>query len=150
MSNRRDSRRDGRTAGKTAESNARTAGAVHNRFTNDGELIYRPTAYPFEVVESAGYVVQTRLFTEECGCVGAYFLANDGDETQLPDRAKVFDDAKSAAKAAAKVQDYPELQEDGNFYPRVLKVRMSMIVEGVVFESVIRDIEGGAKVEGVA
>ncbi len=121
-----------------------------NRFTNDGDLIYNPAEWPFEVVNGGGYVVQTRLFTEECGCVGAYFLANDGDETQLPDRVKVFDDAKSAAKAASKVADYPEEQEDGNFYPRVLKVRLSWIVEGVAFESVVRDIEDGAKLKGVA
>ena len=123
---------------------------ANNRFTSDGELIYRPTAYPFEVVESTGYVVQTRLFTEEAGVINTSFLAEDSGETQFSSDVKTFDDAKSAAKAAAKFAGYPQLQEDGNCYPRVLKVRLSWIVEGVAFESVIRDIEGGAKVEGVA
>ena len=61
----------------------------------------------------------------------------------------VFACAKSAAKAAAKFAVYPQQGEDGNCYPRVLKVRLSWIVEGVAFESVVRDIEGGAKLEGV-
>ncbi|MBQ4200622.1 MAG: hypothetical protein II649_12190 [Kiritimatiellae bacterium] len=138
-----------KTAGKTANGSA--AGAAHNnRFTEDGDLIYRPIAYPFEVVEGSGYVVQTRLFTDEAGVINTSFLTKDGGEALFSDQARIFDDAKSAAKAAAKVKDYPEEQEDGNFYPRVLKVRLSWIVEGVAFESVVREIEGGAKLKGVA
>lgn len=120
------------------------------RFTDDGELIYRPTKYPFEVVENRGYVVQTRLFTDDRGEVETSFLADDGGETMFPESVKMFDDAQSAAKAASKVAGYPKMQEDGNCYPRVLKVRMSWIVEGVAFESIVRDIEGGEKLEDVA
>lgn len=137
-----------KTAGETA--NVSAAGAAHNRFTEDGDLIYRPTKYPFEMVVGNGYIVQTRLFTDEAGVINTSFLTEDGGETQISDHVKTFDDAKSAAKAAAKVKDYPEEQEDGNFYPRVLKVRLSWIVEGVAFESVVRDIEDGAKLKGVA
>jgi len=122
----------------------------NKRFTDDGDFIYRPEHYPFEVVQSIGYVVQTRLFTEYNGSVDTSFLAQDGGETTLPEQVRLFDDAKSAAKVAGKVADYPKEQEDGSCYPRVLKVRLSWIVEGVAFESVVRDIQGGAKLEGVA
>ena len=97
-----------------------------------------------------GYVVQTRLFTEDVEVVETMFLAQDGGETIIPQHVRIFDDARSAAKAAATFADYPEEQEDGNCYPRVLKVRLSWIVEGVAFESVVRDIQGGEKLEGVA
>ena len=122
----------------------------NKRFTDDGELIYRPMTYPFEVVESFGYVVQTRLFTENVDIIETSFLAKDGSETLVSDEVQIFDDAKSASKAAAKFKSYPQLQEDGNYYPRVLKVRRSWIVEGVAFESVVHDIESGVKVKGVA
>ena len=122
----------------------------NKRFTDDGELIYKPTRYPFEVVTGFGYVVQTRLFTEEAGLIETLFLASDGGETTMPEHVRLFEDAQSAAKAAAKVADYPKEQEDGNCYPRVLKVRLSWIVEGVAFESIVRDIKGGEKLEVVA
>lgn len=122
----------------------------NKRFTDDGELIYRPTAYPFEVEVGFGYVVQTRLFTEDVDIIETSFLAEDGRETRLASQVHIFEDAKSASKAAAKFKSYPQLQEDGNCYPRVLKVRLSWIVEGVAFESVVRDIKGGEKLEGVA
>lgn len=110
----------------------------------------RPAHYPFEVLTGFGYVVQTRLFTEYTGGIETLFLAQDGGETLIPQHVRIFDDAKSAAKAAAKVKGYPKEQEDGNCYPRVLKVRLSWIVEGVAFESVVREIKGGEKPEGVA
>ena len=122
----------------------------NKRFTDGGDLIYRPAHYPFEVLAGLGYVVQTRLFTEDVGVVETMFLAQNGGETPMPERVRLFEDAQSAAKAAAKVAGYPKRQEDGNCYPRVLKVRLSWIVEGVAFESVVRDIENGAKLEGVA
>ena len=122
----------------------------NKRFTDDGDLIYRPAHYPFEVVTEFGYVVQTRLFTEDAGDIETLFLAQDGGETIIPQHVRIFEDARSAAKAAAKVAGYPKEQEDGNCYPRVLKVRLSWIVEGVAFESVVRDIKGGEKLEGVA
>ena len=122
----------------------------NKRFTDDGDIIYRPAHYPFEVLTGFGYVVQTRLFTEYTGGIETLFLAQDGGETLIPQHVRIFDDAKSAAKAAAKVAGYPKEQEDGNCYPRVLKVRLSWIVEGVAFESVVRDIKGGEKLEGVA
>ena len=122
----------------------------NKRFTDDGDLIYRPTHYPFEVLTGIGYVVQTRLFTEDAGDIETLFLASDGGETTIPQLVNLFEDAQSAAKAAAKVAGYPKEQEDGNCYPRVLKVRLSWIVEGVAFESVVRDIKGGEKLEGVA
>ena len=122
----------------------------NKRFTDDGDLIYRPTQYPFEVLTAFGYVVQTRLFTEDVGNIETMFLAEDGGEAIMPPHIKIFDDAKHAAKAAAKVAGYPKEQEDGNCYPRVLKVRLSWIVEGVAFESVVREIKGGEKLEGVA
>lgn len=121
----------------------------NKRFTNDGDLIYKPTRYPFEVLAAIGYVVQTRLFTEDVEDVQTLFLAKDGEETAMPERVMLFEDAQRAARAAAKVAGYPKEQEDGNCYPRVLKVRLSWIVEGVAFESVVRDIENGAKLEGV-
>ena len=123
---------------------------ANNRFTSNGELIYRPAAYPFEVMTGFGYVVQTRLFTEDVDIIETSFLAEDGRETTMPQFVKLFEDAQSAAKAAAKFKSYPQLQEDGNCYPCVLKVRLSWIVEGVAFESVVRDIKGGEKPEGVA
>lgn len=122
----------------------------NKRFTDDGDIIYRPAHYPFEVLTGFGYVVQTRLFTEYTGGIETLFLAQDGGETLIPQHVRIFDDAKSAAKAAAKVKGYPKEQEDGNCYPRVLKVRLSWIVEGVAFESVVREIKGGEKPEGVA
>jgi len=137
-----------KTAGKTAK--VAQCEKNNKQFTDDGDLIYRPKHYPFEIVTGFGYVVQTRLFTQYKQDVETMFLAKDGDETIIPECAKVFDDAKSAAKAAAKVAGYPKEQEDGNCYPRVLKVRLSWIVEGVAFESVVRDIKGGEKLEGVA
>ena len=137
-----------KTAGKTAK--VAQCAKNNKKFTDDGELIYRPEHYPFEIVPGFGYVVQTRLFTEFDGNVETLFLAKDGDETIAPQYARIFDDAKSAAKAAAAFADYPEKQEDGNCYPRVLKVRLSWIIEGVAFESVVRKIKGGMKLEGVA
>ena len=136
------------TAGKTA--NVALCAKNNKQFTDDGDLIYRPTHYPFEVMAGFGYVVQTRLFTEYDGDIETLFLAQDGGETIIPQHVRIFDDARSAAKAAATFADYPEEQEDGNCYPRVLKVRLSWIVEGVAFESVVRDIKGGEKPEGVA
>lgn len=122
----------------------------NKRFTDDGDIIYRPAHYPFEVLTGFGYVVQTRLFTEYTGGIETLFLSQDGGETLIPQHVRIFDDAKSAAKAAAKVAGYPKEQEDGNCYPRVLKVRLSWIVEGVAFESVVREINGVEKPEGVA
>ena len=122
----------------------------NKRFTDDGDIIYRPAHYPFEVLTGFGYVVQTRLFTEYTGGIETLFLAHDGGETLIPQHGRIFDDAKSAAKAAAKVKGYPKEQEDGNCYPRVLKVRLSWIIEGVAFESVVREIKGFEKPEGVA
>ena len=122
----------------------------NKRFTDDGDIIYRPAHYPFEVLTGFGYVVQTRLFTEYTGGIETLFLSQDGGETLIPQHVRIFDDAKSAAKAAAKVAGYPKEQEDGNCYPSVLKVRLSWIVEGVAFESVVREINGVEKPEGVA
>lgn len=121
-----------------------------NKFTHDGDLIYTPTKSPFEMLERSGYVVQTQPFTDQRCCIATHFMAQDGEETETSEDAAMFDDAKSATKAAAKFSAFPKTAEDGNCYPRVLKVRMSCIVEGVAFESVVRDIENGAKVEGVA
>ena len=89
------------------------------------------------------------------------FLRNgsDGDEFVTDAELKAEEAKKAERKAqaekrkqeaAAKFKSYPQLQEDGNYYPRVLKVRRSWIVEGVAFESVVRDIESGVKVKGVA
>lgn len=122
---------------------------MSNKFTQDGDLIHTPAKFPFEKLESRGYVVQTQPFTDQRCCIATHFMAQDGEETERADDAAMFDDAKSAAKAAAKFAVYPQQGEDGNCYPRVLKVRLSWIVEGVAFESVVRDIEGGAKLEGV-
>lgn len=126
------------------------------RLTVEGTPIYRPTKYPFEMEGSGGYVIQTKCFTDEAltvdeclVCSGFVEDTKTADETEDPLSAWIFDSCEDAVKYARKHCALVE-GDDGNIYPRVLKVRVSMIVEGVAFESVARDIEGCAKLEGVA
>jgi len=127
------------------------------RFTYDNELIYRPTKWPFETVDSYGYIVQMGPFTDVGNFVdsgdigGSYANSDDPDEvTERPTQATMFDTCEEALEFIHKRGDMFAVAEDGNVYPRVLKVRRSCIVEGVAFEPVIREIEGNAKLEGVA
>ena len=129
------------------------------RFTYDNELIYRPTKWPFEIVVDAGYIVQTSPFTDVGNFVdngdigGSYANSDDPDEENITERsteATMFDTCEDALAFIHKRGDKFAAAEDGNVYPRVLKVRKSCIVEGVAFEPVIHEIEGNAKLEGVA
>ena len=129
------------------------------RFTYDNELIYRPTKWPFEIVDNCGYIVQTDCFTDvgevvDSGEIGGTYADSDDpaevNMTELATQAQMFDSIEDALKFINKRGDNFEVMADGNVYPRILKVRMSCIVEGVAFEPVIRGIEGGKKLEGVA
>lgn len=142
MSNERE------TAGKTAKR--------YRRITSEGNLIHRPTRYPFEVPCADGWIIQTRCFTDEALTIGethicSYFVGDikTGKETCDASSAYQFDTCEEAIDYILKNGKLAE-GEDGNIYPRVLKVRISCIVEGVAFEAAVRDIKGGAKIEGVA
>lgn len=130
--------------------------SIQKRFTDDGELIYRPTRYPFEMLEAPGYLVQMDAFRDVGQVVGSNeitssFLKNkNGECTQMPSQAFLFPSVEQAMKAAKNCEEAFREYEDGNCYPRVLKVRLSCIVEGVAFESIVRDITGGEKLEYVA
>lgn len=130
------------TAGETANK--------VNKFTDDGELIHRPAHYPFEITCGFGFVVQTGVFTENNNGVETTFLAKDGGDTLCMENVMMFDDVHAAAETAAKVAGYPRMLEDGNCYPRVLKVRTSYIVEGVAFESIVRDFSNRESIGEVA
>ena len=125
------------------------------RFTLDGDFIYRPTRYPFEMVEGNGYVIQLAPFIDTGDYIGdgdihTTFVSQDNDTSEIMRTAYVFDTSDEAIKFIMKHNMHFKRSEDGNIYPRVLKVRLSCIVEGVAFESTIREIEGGAKLEEVA
>lgn len=150
------------TAAKVAPTHKSAAPAPTKglrRFTYDNELIYRPTKWPFEIVVDAGYIVQTSPFTDAGNFVdsgeigGSYANSDDPAEvniTERPTEATMFDTCEDALAFIHKRGDKFAVAEDGNVYPRVLKVRKSCIVEGVAFEPIVRDIEGNAKLEGVA
>lgn len=146
-------------AAPTPKSAAPAPAKGLRRFTYDNELIYRPTKWPFEIVDSYGYIVQTSPFTDMGNFVdsgdigGSYANSDDPGEvniTERPTEATVFDTCDEALAFIHKRGDQFAVAEDGNVYPRVLKVRKSCIVEGVAFEPVIHEIEGNAKLEGVA
>ena len=129
------------------------------RFTHDNELIYRPSQYPFEIVSGYGYIVQTECFTDygetiNSGLIGSSYATSDAPDevnvTNMALQARTFDTCEEALEFINRRGDQFEVGEDGNVYPRVLKVRMSCIVEGVAFEPVMHNVEGGVKIEGVA
>ena len=130
------------------------SGRYNRRMTHDNEIIYRPTKYPFEMVyASEQYAIQTDCFTDdslyadERPTINAKMATDESSNTICG--AQLFDSCDEAIDYAIKNLPF-HVGEDGNVYPRVLKVRVSKIVEGVAFEPVMRDIEGGAKLEGVA
>ena len=125
------------------------------RFTYDNELIYRPAKWPFEMIEVDSYVVQLAPFVDYGDCIGdghvhTTFVSQGNGTSELMHTARIFDTAEEAVKYITEHDMRFERREDGNVYPRVLKARLSCIAEGVAFEPVIRDIKGGAKLEGVA
>lgn len=145
-------------AAKVAPTPKSAAPAQTNRlrrFTNDNELIYRPTKWPFEIVVDAGYIVQTSCFTDvgdivDSGDIGGYYAMCNGDTTERSIDAETFDTCEEALAFIHKCGYQFTTKEDGNVYPRILKIRKSCIVEGVAFEPVIHEIEDNAKLEGVA
>ena len=129
------------------------------RFTSENDLIYRPTKWPFEVVNAVGYIIQTECFTDRGDTIdsgeigGSYAHSYNPDEVNITNRitdAAIFSTVKEAMEFINKRGDRFEEGEDGNVYPRILKVRISGIVEGIAFEPIIREIKCGKKIEGVA
>lgn len=126
------------------------------RVTVDGDVIYRPSQYPFEMVYANDvFVVQTdcfvdeRLYNDDKSFIHAKMVISEKNDADTICGAQVFDSRDEAMDYISKNLQL-HVGEDGNVYPRVLKIRASMIVEGVAFEPVVRDIEGCAKLEGVA
>jgi hypothetical protein len=125
------------------------------RCTLDGSPIYRPTKWPFETVEGRYYIIQTECFTDtgvniDDKFIESHYIGEDGEDTPSASDAKAFDTNEEAIKYITKHNMQFATGEDGNVYPRVLKVRTSCIVEGIAFESIIREIEGNENLEEVA
>lgn len=126
------------------------------RITTDGDVIYRPTQYPLEMVyANDAFVVQTdcfvdeRLYNDDKSFIHTKMVTSEKNGVDIFCSARIFDSRDEAMDYISKNMRL-HVGEDGNVYPRVLKVRASMIVEGVAFEPVVRDIEGCAKLEEVA
>lgn len=126
------------------------------RITADGDVIYRPAQYPFEMVYADdAFVVQTdcfvdeRLYSDDKSFIHTKMVTSEKHGADIFCSARIFDSRDEAMDYISKNLRL-HVGDDGNVYPRVLKVRASMIVEGVAFEPVVRDIEGCAKLEGVA
>lgn len=162
MSNKKE------TAGKTAERRAASAAKLDEahkaitqqkrlrRITAEGSIIYRPAQYPFEMVYAKDvFVIQTECFVDESlynddkPFIQTKMVTSEKHGAGIFCSARIFDSRNDAMDYIIKNLAF-YFGEDGNMYPRVLKVRASMIVEGVAFEPVMRDIKGGAKLEGVA
>ena len=132
-----------------------TIATARRRLSVDGEPIYRPTRYPFEMESASGYIIQTRCFVDESPVMDSRLIAaafigdvRTGEETRDPLSAQMFDTREDAVNCMRKHCAFAA-GDDGNVYPRVIKVRLSCIVEGVVFESVVRDVKSGDVLEEV-
>lgn len=129
------------------------------RFTEDGSLIYRPKKYPFEMIQGFGYIIQMDCFVdsgdyESDNEISSTYLASTDDKkvkfTYTTNSAQFFDSIDDAIHCLNSIDVNFTRRADGKIYPRILKVRTSCIVEGVAFEASVNEIEGTAKLEGVA
>ena len=127
------------------------------RRTYENGLIYRPKCWPFECICANGYVVQLQCFSDngqfsDSGEIDSLYMRSleSDDNTRDATDAYIFDSRDEAIAAIVKSGKRFAILEDGNTYPRVLKVRISCIVEGIAFEPTTRDIDGGKKLKGVA
>ena len=91
---------------------------------------------PISYAYAEAYAIQTSPLTnhEEDGDVTT-FLGDHGRNTVWPSAALHFDDAEHALAKKLTLRDVPKVKgEDGEWYPRIVRIRMKCDIEPVAIE----------------